>query len=474
MFHSASVNMSEKESLLANHTESTRYSSVRMHDQPPNCNDLDTTSSVNVFRSRSVLRNPSEDFYNRGIPIWRAVLLVVNAALGAGILNFPQAYAKCGGIGTALAFQMGLLVFITGAFLILAYCADKHGSQNFQEIVREILGPVAYILTQIFILLYMFGSTIAYMILIGDQLEKVGAAIESQPHWYFKRDFLMCFVSIVFLLPLCLPKTLKILSYSSALGTIGAFFVCTVTTIKYFDGNYTLKQHHTKVTIPWTETLAAVPIICFGFQCHVPAVAIYAEMKRASVPRFGVVTVIAMAICTTAYAITGSFGYLTFGAKVKGDVLLNYDADDVLVNLARVMLTLIVLSTAAVVLFCGRSCVEGLYLALFRMSPAVAEVNERKRRIIQTLIWFGLSLIIALFVTDIGKAVALIGGLAALFIFFFPGICLVQEMLQYPVLKLSKKLLIVLGLFYVVLGVFIFADSEVVAIMQDISKNALY
>lgn len=106
MFHSPSVNMSEKESLLGNHTDSTCYSSVRMHDQPPNCNDLDTTSSVNVFRSRSVLRNPSEDFYNRGIPIWRAVLLVVNAALGAGILNFPQAYAKCGGIGTALAFQM--------------------------------------------------------------------------------------------------------------------------------------------------------------------------------------------------------------------------------------------------------------------------------------------------------------------------------------------------------------------------------
>ena len=64
-----------------------------------------------------------------------------------------------------------LLVFITGAFLILAYCADKHGSQNFQEVIREVLGPGAYIVTQIFILLYMFGSTIAYMILIGDQLQ---------------------------------------------------------------------------------------------------------------------------------------------------------------------------------------------------------------------------------------------------------------------------------------------------------------
>lgn len=120
-----------------------------------------------------------------------------------------------------------------------------------------------------------------------------------------------------------------------------------------------------------------------------PAVAIYAEMKRASVPRFGVVTVIAMAICTTAYAITGSFGYLTFGAKVKGDVLLNYDADDVLVNLARVMLTLIVLSTAAVVLFCGRfvhsifvipnSKSISLFLAsLFPVTSHIVVMKQRK------------------------------------------------------------------------------------------------
>ena len=65
-----------------------------------------------------------------------------------------------------------LLVFITGSFLILAYCADKHGSQNFQEIIREVLGPGAYIATQVVVMLYMFGSTVAYMILIGDQLEK--------------------------------------------------------------------------------------------------------------------------------------------------------------------------------------------------------------------------------------------------------------------------------------------------------------
>ena len=71
-----------------------------------------------------------------------------------------------------VALLQCLLVFITGAFLILAYCAENHGSQNFQEIIREVLGPGAYIITQIVIMLYMFGSTVAYMILIGDQLEK--------------------------------------------------------------------------------------------------------------------------------------------------------------------------------------------------------------------------------------------------------------------------------------------------------------
>lgn len=39
------------------------------------------------------------------VPYYRAVFLIANAALGAGLLNFPQAYMKAGGAGTALALQ---------------------------------------------------------------------------------------------------------------------------------------------------------------------------------------------------------------------------------------------------------------------------------------------------------------------------------------------------------------------------------
>ena len=71
-----------------------------------------------------------------------------------------------------VALLQCLLVFITGAFLILAYCAENHGSRNFQEIIGAVLGPRACVATEIVITLYMFGCTVAYMILIGDQLEK--------------------------------------------------------------------------------------------------------------------------------------------------------------------------------------------------------------------------------------------------------------------------------------------------------------
>ena len=47
-------------------------------------------------------------------------------------------------------------------------------------------------------------------------------------------------------------------------------------------------------------------------------------------------------------------------------------------------------------------------------------------------------------------------------------------MLQYSFLTVTRKLLIALGLFYVVLGVFIFADSEVLAITEDITGKGLY
>lgn len=71
---------------------------------------------------------------------------------------------------------------------------------------------------------------------------------------------------------------------------------------------------------------------------------------------------------------------------------------------------------------CFRAVLEGLWLRYKGEEVETDVAKEQRRRIAQTLVWFCLTLILALFIPDIGRVISLIGGLAACFIFVFPGI----------------------------------------------------
>lgn len=49
------------------------------------------------------------------------------------------------------------------------------------------------------------------------------------------------------------------------------------------------------------------------------------------------------------------------------------------------------------------------------------EASERRTRIVVTIIWFILSLILAVFIPNIGVVIQILGAFAAVFIFIFPG-----------------------------------------------------
>ena len=68
-----------------------------------------------------------------------------------------------------------------------------------------------------------------------------------------------------------------------------------------------------------------------------------------------------------------------------------------------------------------RVAIDSLLVEVGRRSADDVDVMERRRRVITTLIWFIITLLIALFIPDIGVIISLLGGLAAIFIFVFPG-----------------------------------------------------
>ena len=156
---------------------------------------------------------------------------------------------------------------------------------------------------------------------------------------------------------------------------------------------------------------------------------------------------------------TGIYGFLTFGAAVKPDILMSYNGDDMLMVIARLLFGISILTIYPIILLLGRWV--GLdtrgYLGLKRGLPSgrerrvvvggpaddalrcrsvmqdpilrwwagrdgsVPETVEVRSRCVLSFLWIALTLLIAMFVPDISKIISVIGGVSAAFIFIFPG-----------------------------------------------------
>ncbi|KAG5849409.1 hypothetical protein ANANG_G00110080 [Anguilla anguilla] len=405
-----------------------------------------------------------------------AVFIVVNAALGAGLLNFPAAFNVAGGVTSGVTLQLCMLVFIISGLVILAYCSQVSNETTYQEVVRAVCGRVTGVICEVAIAVYTFGTCIAFLIIIGDQLDKLIAAMAHEPegvvddHWYTDRRFTIVVTSVLVILPLSIPKEIGFQKYASALSVVGTWYVTVVVIIKYIWPDKEISPGYIPTSpSSWTDVFNAMPTICFGFQCHVSSVPVFNSMRKREIQPWGGVVTAGMIICLFVYTGTGVCGFLSFGSTVNQDVLMSYPSNDIAVAVARAFIVVCVVTSYPILHFCGRAVLEGLWLR-FRDEPVEVDVGrERRRRLLQTVTWFALTLLLALFIPDIGRVISLIGGLAACFIFVFPGLCLIQAKLSemQEVRPGSWWGLVSYGIFMVTIGAFIFGQTTTSAIFRD-------
>uniref|UniRef100_A0AAY4BSE6 Sodium-coupled neutral amino acid transporter 7 n=1 Tax=Denticeps clupeoides TaxID=299321 RepID=A0AAY4BSE6_9TELE len=406
-----------------------------------------------------------------------AVFIVVNAALGAGLLNFPAAFNMAGGVTSGVVL---MLVFIISGLVILAYCSQVSNETTYQEVVRAVCGRLVGVVCEVAIAVYTFGTCIAFLIIIGDQLDKLIGAMTSElepgvnSHWYTDRKFTIVVTAVLVILPLSIPKEIGFQKYASGLSVVGTWYVTIVIIVKYIwpDKDVTPGYIPTSPS-SWTAVFNAMPTICFGFQCHVSSVPVFNSMQEREVRRWGGVVTVGMLLCLFVYTGTGVCGFLSFGSNVSQDVLMSYPSNDVAVAIARAFIIICVVTSYPILHFCGRAVLEGLWLRFHGEQVEVDVGRERRRRILQTTVWFFLTLLLALFIPDIGRVISLIGGLAACFIFVFPGLCLVQAKLSETDIRTgSWKGLVAGGVVMVTIGAFIFGQTTTNAVFQDLMDNA--
>lgn len=193
-------------------------------------------------------------------------------------------------------------------------------------------------------------------------------------------------------------------------------------------GNSTPYQtiQQTKHSVHWFESLAIVPVLCFAYQTHELIVPVYACMKQRSICHFMKASIFGLLILFFLYNLVGAYGYSTFGSNVGPDIMSLYNAKDPVVVVGIVALVIKFITTYPPLMFCGRSALDGLYGELRKLSVQEFKSTEKLRRIVITTIWFFSTVALAVFAPDISMTLQLLGSMASINVFVFPGICLVS------------------------------------------------
>ncbi|XP_067407926.1 solute carrier family 38 member 8 [Emydura macquarii macquarii] len=413
-----------------------------------------------------------------------AVFIMLKSSLGAGLLNFPWAFNKAGGITTAFLVELGSLIFLISGLVILGYASSISTQSTYQGVVREICGSAIGKLCEICFILNLFMISVAFLRVVGDQLEKLCDSLcmnetlsgegSSPPHWYTDYRFTLTALCLLVIFPLSVPREIGFQKHTSILGTLAACYLTLVIIVKYYlrTERIIMQEHHYSSRVSsWASMFSVIPTICFGFQCHEASVAIHSSMRNKKFSLWIVVSVLSMLFCLIIYSLTGLYGYLTFGADVAADILMSYPGNDVEIIIARLLFGISIVTIYPIVLLLGRSVLQDVCLNYKCSNVVLTEPYERWMRIMLTIMWIIVTLVIALFVPDISEVISIIGGISAFFIFIFPGLCLVCAMETEPIEPRKKSCLIVWGVISILCGAFVFGQSTTIAVMELVYKS---
>ncbi|KAM7059137.1 solute carrier family 38 member 8 isoform 2-T3 [Molossus nigricans] len=408
-----------------------------------------------------------------GLSSLGAVFILLKSALGAGLLNFPWAFHRAGGVAPAFLIELVSLVFLISGLVILGYAASVSGQATYQGVVGGLCGPAVGRLCEACFIVNLLMISVAFLRVIGDQLEKLCDSLlpgtpPAPPPWYADQRFTLTLLSMLVILPLSAPKEIGFQKFTSILGTLAACYLALVIMVQYYLGPQGLAREPRPALSPpsWTSAFSVFPTICFGFQCHEAAVSVYCSMRRQSLSHWALVSVLSLLACCLVYSLTGVYGFLTFGTEVSADILMSYPGDDGVIIVARVLFAVSIVTVYPIVLFLGRSVMQDFWrrsCCQARGPRALADPSGLGVRVLLTILWVAVTLAMALLLPDLSEIIGIIGGISSFFIFIFPGLCLICAIGAEPIGPRVKCCLEVWGVVSVLLGTFIFGQSTVAA-----------
>ncbi|KAE8798976.1 vacuolar amino acid transporter 1-like [Hordeum vulgare] len=243
----------------------------------------------------------------------------VNALSGVGILSIPYALSQGGWLSVLMFTTIAVICFYTG--ILLQRCIDSSSLvKTYPDIGELAFGRKGRIIVAIFMYLELYLVAIDFMILEGDNLEKLFPSVDFHVAGLKiggKQGFVLIFSLLV--LPTTWFRSLSALAYVSVGGIVASvILIAAVIWVGAFDG---VGFHERGMLVNWAGIPTAMSLYSFCFSGHAVFPMIYTGMSNRKM--FPTVLLLCFIICTLSYGLMGVVGYLMYGESLKSQVTLN-------------------------------------------------------------------------------------------------------------------------------------------------------
>ncbi|KAF4121957.1 solute carrier family 38 (sodium-coupled neutral amino acid transporter), member 11 [Geosmithia morbida] len=395
---------------MANYMEQRRRSGSGSGD------DGDDGDATN--RAEEQMRRPKSGLRS-------AFMNMANSIIGAGIIGQPYAMRQAGLLaGTGLL--VGLTFLIDWTICLIVINSKLSGTSSFQGTVEHCFGRPGLIAISLAQWIFAFGGMVAFGVIVGDTIPHVMVAVAPDlPSWpvvglIADRRVAIAFFCMGVSYPLTLYRDISKLAKASTLALVGmGVIVVTVVT----QGVMVPSSERGSFDLPTltvnSGVFQAIGVISFAFVCHHNSLLIYGSLKTPTIDNFSRVTHYSVGVSTVACLTLALAGFLVFGDRTLGNVLNNFPADNVMVNVARLCFGLNMLTTMPLEAFVCREVMETYFWP-------DAPFDLRRHVAISTGLMAGAT-VISLLTCDLGAVFELVGATSAVAMaYVMPPLCYIK------------------------------------------------
>lgn len=290
---------------------------------------------------RSPLQRPDRSLLERSVGpltaggIRQSVFTLISTAMGGGVLCLPFAMMEAG-------WLLGCLLLLTSAcisffsMLMLIESANKTRKYSYASLLAHVMGPWTAPALDLIMIFYGTGALIAYFIFLGDFVPHI---VQAAGYPSIERRFAIM-ATLAIAMPLAFPQKLSALKYVSPISTMSLLFTALVVIFRAPQNHDALEDKAFDAGHFSSQLLRCFTITLFAFVCHLNVVPVAGEMVEPTPLRIEKVASRVSILLFIFYALIGVLGYYSFGSSVSQNFMNNYQPDDKLSSISRLMLTL--------------------------------------------------------------------------------------------------------------------------------------